>query len=132
MHALVFAHEPHLRSIFALVLVELDQVPVIPFGGRHRLVGVVKSRFAERVLVPLDAGDFTGFAAYTGRHIYQLADLELVLHATAWNGADVTRDCSNLKQSFRSHSRSVLLSLLDFHKKAFELRCVSVRIEDRR
>src|SRR5207249_2173382 len=40
MHALILAHQPHQRAVFALVLVEENQVPVIPARLRHRLVGV--------------------------------------------------------------------------------------------
>src|SRR6185503_3431550 len=90
MHALILAHQPHLHSVFALVLVELDQVPEIPLGGGHRLVGVVKSRLAEWMPVPLDTRYFTRFAADTGCDVYQLADFQRALRSIAGNGSDVT------------------------------------------
>src|SRR5215831_7018918 len=47
VHALVLAHQPHQRAVFALVLVELDQVPVVPARIRHGLVGVFERCLAE-------------------------------------------------------------------------------------
>src|SRR6202034_1491197 len=47
VHALILAHQQLHRTVFALVLVKLDQVPVIPGSLRHGLVAVVKGRFAE-------------------------------------------------------------------------------------
>ena len=57
------------RAVFALVLVELDQVPVIPRRLRHGLVGVVEDGLAERHVVPLQTGDFAGLAADTGGRV---------------------------------------------------------------
>ena len=42
VHALILAHQPLDRPVFALVLVELDQIPEVPARLRHRLVGVVE------------------------------------------------------------------------------------------
>ena len=74
VHALVLAHEPHQRAVFALVLVEEDQVPVIPARLRHRLVGVTEDGFAERQVVPFHAGHFAGFAADAGGGVDEFAD----------------------------------------------------------
>ncbi len=79
VHALVFAHQQHHAAVGALVFVELDQVPVIPCRLRHRLVGVVKRGFGERVTVPFQAGHFAGFAADAGGGVHQLADLEFAV-----------------------------------------------------
>ena len=74
VHALVLAHEPHQRAVFAFVLVEEDQVPVIPARLRHRLVGVTEDGFAERQVVPFHAGHFAGFAADAGGGVDEFAD----------------------------------------------------------
>ena len=76
VHALVFAHQQHHAAVFALVFVELDQVPVIPRRFRHGLVGVVEGGFAEGVTVPFQAGHFARFAADARGGVHQLADLE--------------------------------------------------------
>ena len=89
VHALVFAHQPHLRSVFAFMLVELDEVPEIPLGSGHRLVGVVESGLPERMSVPLDTGYLAGLAADTGCYVYQLADFQLTLRAVARDSPDV-------------------------------------------
>src|SRR6202045_892005 len=47
VHALIFAHQPHERAVFPLVLVEQNQVPVIPAGLRHGLISVVEDSFAK-------------------------------------------------------------------------------------
>ena len=133
MHALVFAHQPHQRAVgVRLVLVELDQIPVIPRGGWHRLVGIVESGLAERIFVPLDTGDLAGFAADASSDVDQLANLELTLHAVAGNGPDVAGDCLNLKRSFCSHFGTSPLSLFDLHQEGLVFRRVSIRIEDGR
>ena len=90
VHALVFAHEQHHAAVGALVLVELDQVPVIPCRLGHRLVGVIEGGFAERVTVPFEAGDFAGFAADAGGRVDQLADLEFAVQTFARDDAGVT------------------------------------------
>ena len=89
VHALVFAHQQHHAAVFALVFVELDQVPVIPCRFRHRLVGVVERGFAERVTVPFQARHFARFAADARGRIHQLADLELAVQPGARDGAGV-------------------------------------------
>src|ERR1700686_2411031 len=63
VHALILAHKPHQGAIFGFVLIELDEVPIIPPGVRHGLVGVVKNGGAEGQVVPFHASDFTGLAA---------------------------------------------------------------------
>src|SRR5499427_10294845 len=66
VHALVLAHEPQQRAVFALVLIEKDKVPVIPARLRHGLIRVVEDGFAKRQVVPFHAGYFASFAAYAG------------------------------------------------------------------
>jgi hypothetical protein len=105
MHALVFAHQPHLRSVFALMLVELDQVPEIPLGSGHRLVCVVESRLTKWMQVPLDAGYFAGFTADTRCDVYQFADFQRALRAVPRDSSDVAGDSLNLKSSFSCHAR---------------------------
>ena len=90
VHALVFAHEQHHAAVGALVLVELDQVPVIPCRLRHRLVAVIKGGFGERVTVPFQAGDFAGFAADARGRVHQFADLEFTVQTGTRNHAGVT------------------------------------------
>src|SRR5256884_6741345 len=84
VHALVFAHQPHQRTVFlADVLVEENQVPVIPARFRHRLVRVVENGFAERKVVPLHAGDFASLATDAGRGVDEFADGVFALGAFA-------------------------------------------------
>src|SRR5438445_7542093 len=96
MHALVFAHQPHQRTVFlADVFVEEDEVPVIPARFRHRLVGVVENGFAEGKVVPLHAGDFASLAADAGRGVNELADGVFPLGAFARNGSGMAGDFLN-------------------------------------
>src|SRR5215472_1212602 len=74
VHALVLAHQPHQRAVFAFVFVEEDQIPVIPARFRHGLVAVAENGFAERQVVPLHASDFASLAADAGRGVYEFAD----------------------------------------------------------
>ena len=83
MHALIFAHQQHHAAVVALVLVELDQVPVVPLRLRHGLVAVVEVGLAEAVSVPFQTGDFARFAANAGCGIDHLADLLGTLHVRA-------------------------------------------------
>src|SRR5437870_9784693 len=105
VHALVLAHQPHLRAVVALMLVELDQVPVVPLSGRHRLVRVVEGGLLERHVVPFDARDFAGLAADAGRHVDVLADFFLALNAGAGDAPGVAGDLSDLQDAGR-HVRS--------------------------
>ena len=89
VHALVFAHQPHQIAALGLMLVELDQIPIVPFCGGHCLIGVVEGRLAEGIVVPFDTGHLAGFASDTGRHVYQLGDLEAALSALARNCSGV-------------------------------------------
>src|ERR1022692_2336556 len=92
VHALVFAHEPRKAAIVVLVLVELDEVPVIPVGVGHRLVGVVEVGFLERHVVPFHASYFAGFATDAGGGVDQLAHLVLALRAFAGYRSRMGRD----------------------------------------
>ena len=76
VHALVLAHQKLQGAIFALVLVELDQVPVVPLCFRHRLVGIVERRFAKREPVPFQAGHLAGLASDAGGGVNQFANVE--------------------------------------------------------
>src|SRR5579864_1477217 len=53
VHALILAHEPTEGSVTGGVLIEPDQIVVIPCQIGHGLVGVIESGFAERITVPL-------------------------------------------------------------------------------
>src|SRR5208282_6028899 len=92
MHALVFAHEQHHGAVGTLMLIELDQVPVIPCRLGHRLVTVVEGGFAERVTVPFQAGYFARFAANTRGRVDQLANLEFTVQTFTGDDAGVTGD----------------------------------------
>ncbi len=69
------------------MLIELDQVPIIPCRFGHRLITVVEDGVAERIAVPLEARHLTGLAADAGRGIDQLANLLRALHAGAGHGS---------------------------------------------
>ena len=108
MHALILAHQPHHRSVFLGLLVELDQVPEIPLRGGHRLVSVVKSRLRERKIVPFLAGDLAGFAADAGGGVHQFADLKVALGISAGNGSSVPGNLLNPQRSLaHCHLRRV-------------------------
>src|SRR5215469_7764715 len=92
VHALVLAHQPLQSAVFAGMLAELDQVPVIPHRFRHGLVGIVENGLAEWEIVPLQACDLAGLAADTGGGIDQFGDLLLPLAAGAGNGSGVAGD----------------------------------------
>src|SRR5208283_1698682 len=96
VHALIFAHEQRDAAIFAFVLVELDQIPVIPRRRRHGLVAVVEYRVGEAVSVPFEARHFAGFAADAGGSVDQLANLIVAIHVFAGRGSGVagnSTDC---------------------------------------
>ena len=92
VHALILAHEPLDGAVGILVLIELDEVPEMVAGLGHCLVGVVEGGGSEGQVVPLDAGDFAGFASDAGGGVDQLADLEVALHGEAGRGIGVARD----------------------------------------
>ena len=115
------------------MLVELDQVPVVPLRRRHRLIGVVEGRFAERMIVPFDAGHLAGLAADAGRDVDVLADFLLALRALAGHGPGMGRDFLNLKCSAGLLiSCASVLSLFELHQEALELRRVGIGIDRRR
>src|SRR5438445_1491338 len=87
VHALIFTHQKLQSAVFALVLVELDQVPVVPLRFRHRLVRIVEDGLAEGEAIPLQAGDLAGLAADTGGGIDQLADVKFAPDAGTGHGA---------------------------------------------
>lgn len=89
VHALIFAHQQHHAAVGALVFIEFDQVPVIPRRFRHGLVGVVKSRLAERVTVPFQARHFARFAPNARGGIHQLANLKFPVQPGARNASRV-------------------------------------------
>ena len=77
------------------MLVEENQVPVIPTRLRHRLVGVVEDGFAERKIVPLHAGDFAGLAADAGGGVNEFADGVFALGAFAGDTSGVAGNFLN-------------------------------------
>src|SRR5262249_11401041 len=101
VHALVLAHQPHQRTPVRLMLVKLDQVPVVPCRVRHRLVRVVERRLLEGHVVPLDARDLARLAADARRDVDVLADLVLALDARARHAARVAGDRLDLKGAGR-------------------------------
>src|SRR5664280_3024089 len=92
VHALVLAHEPREAAIVVLVFVELYEVPVVPVGVRHRLVGVIEVSRLERHVVPFDTGHFARFAADAGGGVDELAHLVLALRALAGDRSRMGRD----------------------------------------
>ena len=128
VHALVLAHEPHQRAVVALVLVELDQVPVVPRRRGHRLVGVVEGGLAERQVVPLDAGDLARLAADAGRHVDVLGRLPL---PAARRGRERCPDGPEMAL-ICSGPVGTGYALLQLHEEALELRRVGVGVDDRR
>src|SRR5579859_237786 len=89
VHALILPHQPHERAVVLLMLVEKNQVPIIPARFRHRLIGVVEHRFAEGQIVPLHAGNFASFAADASCGIDKFADGVFALGLLAGNTAGV-------------------------------------------
>ena len=83
------------RAVFALVLVEEDQVPIVPARLRHRLVGVAEDGFAEGEIVPLHASDFAGFAADAGGGVDEFADDGFALGVFAGDAAGVAGNFLN-------------------------------------
>src|SRR5205085_6197464 len=80
VHTLIFTHQPHEVAI-AFVLYELNQVVVVPLGRGHRLVSVIESRFAERMIVPLYTSHLASLAADAGRHVNIFGNLDLALRS---------------------------------------------------
>ena len=111
VHALILTHEPLDGAVGILVLIELDEVPEIPVGLGHRLVGVVEGGGLERHVVPLDAGDLAGLAADAGGGVDELADLEIALHAVALGGARVSGDLIGLQRLAVCHCVVLTFSL---------------------
>src|SRR6266851_1799814 len=114
VHALVLAHQPHQRAVFALVLVEKDQVPVIPARLRHGLIGIIEDGFAEGQVVPLHARHFARFAADAGGGVDEFADCKLALGVFAGNGARVTGNFLDA-QYFLAHG--ILYAFSSFTRK---------------
>jgi hypothetical protein len=56
------------------MLVEENQIPIVPAGIRHRLIGVIKRGRRKRYVVPFDAGHFASLAAYAGGGVDELAN----------------------------------------------------------
>src|SRR5260370_1351135 len=114
VHALVFAHQPHQRAVFAFVLVEEDQVPVIPARLRHGLIGIIEDGFAERQVVPLHAGHFASLAADACGGVDEFADCKLALGVLAGNGPRVTGNFLDA-QYFLAHG--ILYAFSSFTRK---------------
>src|SRR5215472_11469651 len=90
VHALIFTHQELQGAVLALVLVELDQVPIVPLRFRHRLIGIVEDRLAEGQAVPFQACNLAGFAADAGCGVNQFANFKLAPDAGARDGAGVS------------------------------------------
>ena len=91
MQAAVFAHQPTESSVVGDVLIEADQVVIIPFQIRHGLVGVIENGFTKRIAVPFEAGDFAGFATDAGGDVDQFGDLIIARGVEAGNRPGVVR-----------------------------------------
>ena len=72
------------------MLVEENQVPIIPARLRHRLVGVVEDRLAERQIIPFHARHFASLAADACSGIDEFADGEFSLRVFSWNTPGVS------------------------------------------
>src|SRR5256885_7023482 len=116
VHALIFSHQPHQRAIFLLVLIEQNQVPIIPPRLRHRLIRVVKRRRRKRHVVPLDACYFARLAADASRRVHQLRTCVLPRRVLAPKASGVARYF--LHAQCRLAHRS---NLRHFHKEPFAL-----------
>ena len=113
MHALILAHQPLNRAVSILVLVELDEVPEIPAGFRHGLVGIVKSRRGKWHVIPFDAGDLACLAADAGGRIDQLADVVVALRLSpgfaSCDGSRVGRHLFDLQYSSIAHLSALVM-----------------------
>src|SRR5579862_5878349 len=105
VHALVFAHEPAEGTVCKFVLVETDQVVIIPGRIRHGLIRVVEGGLAERIAVPFEARHLAGFAANAGGDVDQFANTAafLALRAASGNRARMAGDRFDLQ---RTHALS--------------------------
>src|SRR4029077_3798818 len=124
VHALVFAHEQTDAAVGVLVLVEPDQVPIIPCRLWHGLVAVVENSFGEGITIPLETGNFTGFAANAGSHIDQLANVVVARGAMAGHGSGVSRDGLDFQRWW--HAASSSFFELDQKALKFRRECVGI------
>ena len=81
------------------MLIEADQVVVVPLEIRHRLIRVVEDRLAERITVPFHTRDFAGFATDAGSNIDELADVVVARSVPSGDRAGVTGDRFDLQCS---------------------------------
>jgi len=95
VHALMFAHQPLQRTVFSLVFVKENEVPIIPARVWHRLIGVIKRGLRKRQVVPFYACHLAGLAANTCRRVHQFADLILPLRVFASHRSCVATDLLN-------------------------------------
>jgi len=105
VHALVFTHQPAELAIRGGVLIEANQVPIVPSRIGHGLVRIVKGCRMEWIAVPFEACNLTGFAADARSRVHQLANVVVPRHVPAWNSSGVTRDCLDLEK-FAGHLKS--------------------------
>src|SRR5207249_10177035 len=96
------------------MLVEEDQVPVIPPRLRHRLIGIIEDGFPKRQGVPLHARHFASLAAYACRSVDEFADRKFALRALAGNCPRVTGNSLDA-QCFLAHG--ILYAFSSFTKK---------------
>src|SRR5437879_5547749 len=96
------------------MLVEEDQIPVIPPRLRHRLIGIIKDGFAKRQVVPLHARHFASLAADACRGVDEFANCKFALGALAGNSPSVTGNLLDA-QCFLAHG--ILYTFSSFTKK---------------
>ena len=90
------------------VMFDKLSVPIVPLSRRHRLVGIIERGFAECMIVPFNAGYFTGLTSDACCHIDVFADFVGALRALAGYRSGMGRDFLNLHCSF-VHARPALL-----------------------
>src|SRR4029079_16749865 len=115
-------------AVVLRVLVELDQVPVVPRSRRPGLVGVVELRLLERHVVPLAACDFARLAADAGGDVDVLADVLFALDAAPGNRPGVGRYRSDLEGSGRHRYARSSFTRKALHSGVYAVR--SVRVQD--
>src|ERR1051325_4891536 len=103
MHALIFPQQPHQVAVVPLIFDELDQVVVVPLGGRHRLISVVEGRLAKRVIIPLNTSNFARFAADASSYVDVLADFLFAACAGSRDWPGMRRNFLNLKCAWVAH-----------------------------
>ena len=105
VHTAVLAHQPAKRAVVGDVLIEPDQIVVIPFRIRHRLVGVVEAGLAKRIAVPFETRDFARLATDAGGDVDEFRDAVVARGIVPRNRTGVSGDCFDLQSSVRHFFR---------------------------